>query len=400
MDKRQSGQDREYLALIPYGRQEIAETDIDAVVEVLRSDYLTQGPVVPEFEKSVAAFVGASHAIAANSATSALHLACMAMEVGTGDILWTSPNTFVASANCALYCGAEVDFVDIDPDTFNMCPTALANKLERAAAQDRLPSVVVPVHMCGQSCNMREIASLARAYGFRVLEDASHAIGGRYGNQLIGSCEYSDIAVFSFHPVKIITTGEGGMALTNSPELAQRLRLLRTHGITREAAEMESPADGPWSYEQIELGFNYRMTDIQAALGLSQLARLEQYIERRHELAERYNRLLTNLPIKTPVLSQEGTSAFHLYVVRLQEADAGISKHDLFCALRERGIGVNVHYIPVHTQPYYRRLGFQLGDFPAAENYYREAMSLPLFPSMSFQQQDAVIEALRDLIGI
>ncbi|NTV11698.1 MAG: UDP-4-amino-4,6-dideoxy-N-acetyl-beta-L-altrosamine transaminase, partial [Zoogloea sp.] len=373
--------------MIPYGRQDVTPADIEAVSAVLRSDWLTQGPAVPAFEQAVAAYCGARHAVAVNSATSALHIACIALGLGPGDRLWTSPNTFVASANCALYCGAEVDFVDIDPRTYNMSVDALAAKLEEAAEDDLLPQVVVPVHFAGQSCDMEDIHALALKFGFRILDDASHAIGGRYQDQPVGNCRYSDITIFSFHPVKIITTGEGGMALTNDPELAARMARLRSHGITREADEMEGEADGPWYYQQVELGFNYRMTDLQAALGLSQLARLDDYVARRHAIAQRYDALLANLPVKTPRRLPEAHSALHLYPIQVDAA----CRRRVFEHLRAAGIAVNVHYIPVHTQPHYRRLGFRPGDFPQAERYYSQAISLPMFATLTETQQDEVV---------
>lgn len=386
--------------MIPYGRQDITQADIDSVVAVLQSDFLTQGPMVPRFEQGVARHVGAEHALAVNSATSALHIACLALGLGPGDRLWTSPVTFVASANCGLYCGAEVDFVDIDPRTYNLCPKALEAKLQQAERDGTLPKVVVPVHLCGQPCDMQAIDALAKRYGFRVIEDASHAIGGKYQGELIGSCRYSDITVFSFHPVKIITTAEGGMVLTNDAELANRMALLRSHGITRDPAQMTHDADGPWYYQQIDLGFNYRMTELQAALGMTQLERLDQYVARRHELARRYDQLLTGLPVTTPWQHPDSYSGLHLYVVRLQ-LDKLLSSHrQVFESLREQGIGVNLHYIPVHTQPYYQRMGFQIGDFPEAERYYREAISLPMFQTMTEQQQDEVIAALQKALEI
>ncbi len=384
--------------MIPYGRQDINEADIAAVVEVLRSDFLTQGPAIERFEQAVAAYCGARHAVAVNSATSALHLACLALGLGPRDGLWTSPNTFVASANCGLYCGAKVDFVDIDPRTYNLCPNALAHKLEQAERAGRLPKVVVPVHFAGQPCDMPAIHALAQRYGFKILEDASHAIGGRYRGEPIGNGRYSDITVFSFHPVKIITTGEGGMALTNNPELAGRMTRLRTHGITRAPAEMTHEPDGPWYYQQIALGFNYRMTDLQAALGYSQFQRLDEFVARRHQLADHYDRLLADLPVVTPWQNPDAWSAFHLYVIRLDEARAGRSRRAVFEALRQRGIGVNVHYIPVHTQPYYQALGFTEGDYPEAERYYREAISLPLYPGLTDRVQQVVVEALQWVI--
>ena len=384
--------------MIPYGRQDITQADVDAVVEVLRSDFLTQGPMVPRFEQSVARHVGAEHALAVNSATSALHLACLALGLGPGDRLWTTPITFVASANSGLYCGAEVDFVDIDPQTYNLCPQALACKLEQAATDGQLPKVVVPVHLCGQACDMQAIHVLANRYGFKVIEDASHAIGGKYRGEFIGNCRYSDITVFSFHPVKIITTAEGGMALTNDARLAERMALLRSHGVTRDPEQMTREVDGPWYYQQIDLGFNYRMTELQAALGLSQMSRLNQYIERRHQLARRYDDLLTGLPLITPWQHPDSYSGLHLYVIRLQLEQIGRTHRQVFESLREQGIGVNLHYIPVHTQPYYQRLGFKAGDFPEAERYYGEAISLPMFQTMTEAQQDEVLLAIRKAI--
>lgn len=386
--------------MIPYGRQDITQADIDAVVEVLQSDYLTQGPLVPRFERTVAEHVGAQHALAVNSATSALHIACLALGLGPGDWLWTTPITFVASANCALYCGAQVDFVDIDPRTYNLCPKALGAKLEQAEKDGRLPKVVVPVHLCGQPCDMQAIHALATRYGFKVIEDASHAIGGKYRGEFIGSGRYSDITVFSFHPVKIITTAEGGMALTNSAELAERMALLRSHGVTRDPALMTHEADGPWYYQQVDLGFNYRMTELQAALGVSQMTRLDSYIARRHELARRYDEKLAQLPVLTPWQHPDSYSGLHLYVVRLRLEQLDKNHRQVFEALREQGIGVNLHYIPVHTQPYYQGLGFAAGDFPQSEQYYREAISLPMFQTMSEQQQDIVIAALGEALGV
>ncbi len=379
---------------IPYGRQDITRADIDAVVEVLRSDFLTQGPMVPRFEQAVAHYCGAKHAVVVNSATSALHIACMALYVGPGDLVWTSPITFVASANCARYCGADVDFVDIDRRTYNMSVTHLAEKLAQAEAAGRLPKVVIPVHLCGQPCEMAAIHALSQQYGFRIIEDASHAIGGRYKGERIGNGRYSDIAVFSFHPVKVITTGEGGMALTNDPALAKRMERLRTHGITREAAEMTHVADGPWYYEQLDLGFNYKMTDIQAALGLSQMQRLDEYVAKRHALAARYDELLKNFPATTPWQHADSYSGLHLYVIRLHTDAIKASHREVFERLRVAGIGVNLHYIPVYRQPYYARLGFNPCNFPEAESYYAEAMSLPMYPGLTEEQQSEVVERL------
>lgn len=380
--------------MIPYGRQDIKQADIDAVVAVLQSDYLTQGPKVPQFEQAVAAHVGAKHAQAVNSATSALHMACLALGLGPDDWLWTSPITFVASANCGLYCGAQIDFVDIDPRTSNLCPQALEEKLIAAEKAGKLPKVVVAVHLCGQPCDMAAIHSLGERYGFKIIEDASHAIGGKYKGEFIGNCRYSDITVFSFHPVKIITTAEGGMALTNSADLANKMALLRSHGITRDPAQMTHEPDGPWYYQQIDLGFNYRMTELQAALGVSQMSRLDQYVARRHELAARYDQLLANLPVTRPWQHPDSYSGLHLYVIRLQLDQIRKTHRQVFESLREQGIGVNLHYIPVHMQPYYQRMGFRAGDFPQAKRYYDEAISLPMFQTMSEAQQDVVIAAV------
>lgn len=386
--------------MIPYGRQDITQADIDAVVGVLQSDFLTQGPQVPLFEKTVAEHVGARHALAVNSATSALHIACLALGLGPGDWLWTTPITFVASANCGLYCGAQVDFVDIDPRTYNLCPQALERKLTAAQAAGRLPKVVVAVHLCGQPCDMAAIHALGQRYGFKLIEDASHAIGGKYKGEFIGNGRYSDITVFSFHPVKIITTAEGGMALTNDPELANKMALLRSHGITRNPAQMTHAPDGPWYYQQIDLGFNYRMTELQAALGVSQMARLDDYVASRHALAARYDTLLAELPLTRPWQHPDSYSGLHLYVIRLQLERIGKTHRQVFDSLREQGIGVNLHYIPVHTQPYYQQIGFKAGDFPEAARYYAEAISLPMFQTMSEAQQDLVVAALRRaLIG-
>jgi UDP-4-amino-4,6-dideoxy-N-acetyl-beta-L-altrosamine transaminase len=375
--------------MIPYGRQEITAADIAAVTAVLGSDFLTQGPAVPCFERAIADYCGAAHGVAVNSATSALHIACLALDLGPGDWLWTSPNTFVASANCGRYCGARVDFVDIDPDSYNLSPTALAAKLEQAAVSGRLPKVVIPVHFAGQPCDMEAIAALGQRYGFRIIEDASHAIGGRYRGEAIGNCRYSDITVFSFHPVKIITTGEGGLATTQDPTLAERMARLRSHGITRDPAGMQGKPEGPWYYQQIELGFNYRLTDIQAALGQSQLQRVDDYVARRQRLAARYDRGLADLPLRLPYRDPGHQSALHLYPIQVLK-----DRRPIFEALRLADIGVNVHYIPVHTQPDYGQFGFQRGDFPQAEAYYDHAISLPLFPTMTETEQDRVMAVL------
>ncbi|WP_203300256.1 UDP-4-amino-4,6-dideoxy-N-acetyl-beta-L-altrosamine transaminase [Marinobacter sediminum] len=385
--------------MIPYGKQDINQADIDAVLEVLRSDFLTQGPVVPKFEETVANHVGANHALAVNSATSALHIACLALGLGQGDWLWTTPVTFVASANCGLYCGAQVDFVDIDPKTYNLCPLALKAKLEQAKDENRLPKVVVAVHLSGQPCDMEAIAALAEEYGVKVIEDASHAIGGKYQGEFIGSSRYSDITVFSFHPVKIVTTAEGGMAVTNDAKLAERMNLLRSHGITRDPALMTQKPDGPWYYQQVDLGFNYRMTELQAALGVSQMERLEAFVARRHELAKRYDQLLADLPVVLPWQHPDSYSGLHLYVIRLKLDSITKSHKEVFESLREQGIGVNLHYIPVHTQPYYRDMGFEAETFPHSMAYYREAISLPMFQGLTEDQQDEVVEVLHKTLA-
>ena len=382
------------MSLIPYGKQSISDDDIAAVVAVLRSDFLTQGPIVPEFEKTVAVSCGANHAVAVNSATSALHIACIALGVGPGDLVWTSPITFVASANCARYCGADVDFVDIDPRTYNMSAVRLAEKLEKAKLSGRLPKVVIPVHLSGQSCEMQAIHALSQQYGFRIVEDASHAIGGSYQGEKVGSCRYSDITVFSFHPVKIITTGEGGMAVTNDLELAKHMARLRSHGITRYPAEMTHPPDGSWYYQQIELGFNYRMTDIQAALGMSQMRRLDDFVAQRHAIAQRYDDLLKDSVATTPWQHPDSHSALHLYVIRLKLGAMKTTHREVFERMRAEGIGVNLHYIPVYRQPYYAQMGFRPEDFPNAERYYAEAITLPIFPGLTVIQQGEVVRRL------
>ena len=385
--------------MIPYGRQDISAEDIQAVVDVLRSDFLTQGPQVPAFEAEVARVCEARHAIAANSATSALHVACLALDVGPGDLVWTSPITFVASANCARYCGADVDFVDIDPRTYNMSVERLAEKLETASRAGRLPKAVIPVHFAGQPCDMAAMRELAGRYGFKIIEDASHAIGGQYRGEPIGNGKYGDITILSFHPVKVVTTAEGGIALTNDDELARKMALLRSHGITRDPAQMRGASEGGWYYQQVALGFNYRMTDLQAALGRSQLTRLQSFVAERHRLAERYDAAFAGMPVTTPYRHDEGHSAFHLYVIRLQ-AGATRSRREVFDALRAAGIGVNVHYIPVHLQPYYRDLGFRPGDFPESEAYYESAITLPLFPALQPADQDRIVDAVRGAIAV
>ncbi|MFJ3523457.1 UDP-4-amino-4,6-dideoxy-N-acetyl-beta-L-altrosamine transaminase [Pseudomonas sp. NPDC090203] len=384
--------------MIPYGRQSLDQADIDAVVAVLQSDWLTQGPTIERFEAAMAERCEAGFGIAVSNATAALHIACLAAGLGEGDALWTSPNTFLASANCGRYCGADVDFVDIDPLTWNLDVNALEHKLRAAERIGKLPKVLVAVAFSGQSCDMRAIAELARTYGFIVIEDASHAVGARYAGRPVGCGEFADMTVFSFHPVKIITTGEGGLVLTNRPELAERLRRLRSHGMTRDPAQMDEPSHGPWYYQQVELGFNYRITDMQAALGLSQLGKLDGFLARRRELAARYQQLLADLRLDLPTAQADAESAWHLYVVRLQTQRLAVSHREVFEGLRAAGVGVNVHYIPVHLQPYYRDLGFIAGDFPEAEAYYAQAISLPLFPAMTHEQQDFVIGQLKTLL--
>ncbi|WP_040262303.1 UDP-4-amino-4,6-dideoxy-N-acetyl-beta-L-altrosamine transaminase [Pseudomonas massiliensis] len=375
--------------MIPYGRQSVDEADIDAVVQVLRSDWLTQGPAIERFEAAMASRCGTDHGVMVSNATAALHLACLAAGLGPGEWLWTSPNTFLASANCGLYCGAQVDFVDIDPFTWNISAQALAAKLAVAKREGRLPKVVVAVAFAGQSCDMATFADLARQYGFTLIEDASHAVGASYQGQPVGSGQYADMTVFSFHPVKIITTGEGGLVVTRHAGLAERLRRLRSHGMTRDPALMTEPSHGPWYYQQLELGFNYRATDLQAALGVSQLARLDGFLERRRALATAYDQALARLPLRLPARQPGAESAWHLYVVRVPQR-----RDEVFAALRAAGIGVNVHYIPVHLQPYYRQLGFGPGDFPEAEAYYREALSLPLYPGLTATEQRYIVDTL------
>ena len=380
--------------MIPYARQSISRDDIEAVTDVLRSDFLTQGPVVPRFERAIADRTGARHAVAVNSATSALHIACLALDLRPGDRLWTSPNTFVASANCGLYCGAAVDFVDIDPATGNMSVAALDERLRRAADANALPKVVVPVHFAGQPTDQEDIFHLSRQYGFRVLEDASHSIGASRNGEPVGSCRWSHVTVFSFHPVKIITSGEGGMAVTNDPEIAHRLAMLRTHGITRDTRFMADADPPAWSYEQQLLGFNYRLTDLQAALGLSQLARIDSFVKRRRDIAARYDRELAGSPVQRPAVKPENQSAHHLYVIRV----AAQTRRAVFESMRKAGIGVNVHYTPVHLQPFYRASGFAEGLCPEAERHGREAISLPLYAELSDEDQHRVIESLREAL--
>ncbi len=384
--------------MIPYGKQDINQTDIDSVVNVLQSDFLTQGPQVPLFEKTVSNYCGAEYGVAVNSATSALHIACLALGLGKDDYLWTSPNTFVASANCGLYCGAKVDFVDIDPLTYNLSSEDLEKKLIQAKNDNKLPKIVIPVHFSGQSCNMKKIHLLSQEYDFKIIEDASHAIGGKYLDQPIGGCQYSDITVFSFHPVKIITTAEGGLATTNNKELLGRMQLFRSHGVTRDPELMTKEAEGEWYYQQVDLGFNYRMTELQAALGVSQMNRLDEFIVNRHVLQKRYDQLLSDLPVITPHQSNFSYSALHLYPIQIDTKKTNKNRSKIFDALRLNNIGVNVHYIPVHMQPYYEKMGFEFGDFPTAESYYSNTISLPMFSKLSFNSQDMIISTLQKVL--
>ena len=381
--------------MIYYGRQDINEADIQAVEAVLRSDFLTQGPAIERFERGVADYCGAKYAVAVCNATAALHIACLAAGLGKGDVLWTTPITFVASANCALYCGSDVDFVDIDAKTYNMNADLLEDKLRTAKAEGKLPKMVIPVHLAGQSCDMRRIRALADEYGFAITEDASHAVGADYLDTKVGSCAFSDMTVFSFHPVKIVTTGEGGMVLTNDDALYEKLRLYRSHGITRDPKYMTHESDGPWYYQQIALGFNYRMTDMQAALGCSQMDRLDEFVARRRALAARYDRELAKLPLKVPTVLPDALPAWHLYVVRIDFDRVHKTKTQIFAEMRDRGVALNLHYIPVHTQPYYEARGFRAGDFPCSERYYEEALTLPLYSGLTDNEQDHVVEVLK-----
>jgi UDP-4-amino-4,6-dideoxy-N-acetyl-beta-L-altrosamine transaminase len=388
------------MKAIPYGRQDIDQFDIDSVVEVLRSDFLTQGPIVPEFESALANYCGAQYAVAVNSATSALHIACLALGVGRGDVVWTSPITFVASANCALYCGATVDFVDIDPRTYNLSVERLSEKLASAKQTGQLPKVVIPVHLCGQSCDMAAIYALGQQYGFKIIEDASHAIGGKYKKEPIGNCRYSDITIFSFHPVKIITSGEGGVAITNGATLAKLMRLLRSHGISSATEDLQlRPTDEIWNYQQMDLGFNYRMTELQAALGLSQMRRLDSFVEKRHSIARRYDSELNGLPIETPWQHLDSYSSYHLYPIRINQKKCGKTQRDVYNALQAAAINVNLHYIPVYRQPYYEAMGFKMGYCPESEQYYKEVLSIPMYSALADTEQDKVICKLNEALA-
>ena len=385
--------------MIPYGCQEITETDIAEVEKVLRSDFLTQGPTVPKFEKAVASYCGAKHAVAVNSATSALHIACLSLGLSQGDWLWTSPNTFVASANCGRYCGADIDFVDIDPKTYNMSIDALSEKLIKAEKLGKLPKIVVPVHFAGQPCNMHSIYDLSKRYGFKIIEDASHAIGASYNKIKVGSCTHSDITVFSFHPVKIITTAEGGMALTNNKDIADKISRLRTHGITKNKKKMEErPENEIWNYQQIELGFNYRMNDIQAALGLNQMKRLDKYVKRRHKIAKYYDTKLKNLSLKTPWQLPNVYSSYHLYPIIIKANSDFKTQRQVYDELKKNDILANLHYIPVHRHPYYENLGFKKNDFPIAEKLHQEIISIPMYPAIQDEHQEYVVETLRKVM--
>jgi UDP-4-amino-4,6-dideoxy-N-acetyl-beta-L-altrosamine transaminase len=384
--------------MIPYGKQDINQSDIEAVIEVLKSDFLTQGPQVPLFEKNVSNYSNAQYGVAVNSATSALHVACLALGLGKDDWLWTSPNSFVASANCGLYCGAKVDFVDIDPKTYNLSVEELKKKLIQAKKDNKLPKIVIPVHFAGQSCDMQSIHKLSKEFGFKIIEDASHAIGGKYLNKPIGGCQYSDITVFSFHPVKIITTAEGGLATTNQQDLAEKMQLFRAHGITRDSKLMTKETEGGWYYQQVELGFNYRMNDLQAALGIAQMKRLDKFITIRHLLKQRYHELLKDLPLITPTQSSDSYSSLHLYPVQLKLEQISKTQNQIFDELRKSGVGVNLHYIPIHMQPYYQNTGFKKGDFPKVEDYYSRAISIPIYQGLTFEYQDKVVKVLKELL--
>ncbi|MDC3262018.1 UDP-4-amino-4,6-dideoxy-N-acetyl-beta-L-altrosamine transaminase [Candidatus Pseudothioglobus singularis] len=387
------------MKVIPYGKQDINQTDIDSVVSVLKSDFLTQGPQVPLFEKTVSEYCGVKYGVAVSNATAALHIACLALNLGPGDWLWTSPITFVATANCALYCGAQVDFVDIDPRTYNISVESLGNKLAQAKKDGKLPKIVAAVHLCGQSCDMAAIQVLSKQYGFKIIEDASHALGGKYKNKTIGSCCYSDITVFSFHPVKIITTGEGGMVLTNNQELADLMQRYRSHGITNDASNMQPRSnDEIWNYQQISLGFNYRMTDIQAALGVSQMTHLDKFITKRQQIAKRYNIELAELALQTPYQNSDSYSSYHLYPIRIKLVQGKQNQRQFYDALQLAGINVNLHYIPVYRQPYYEKMGYKVGYCPEAEQYHKEAISIPMYPSMSEVQQNYVVKTIKNLI--
>jgi UDP-4-amino-4,6-dideoxy-N-acetyl-beta-L-altrosamine transaminase len=387
--------------MIPYSRQEITEEDILEVEKILRSDFLTQGPAVPKFEQAIASYCGAKYAVAVNSATSALHIACLALNLGPGDLLWTSPNTFVASANCGRYCGADIDFVDIDPKTYNMSVDVLSEKLLKAEKLGKLPKIVVPVHFAGQPCDMIEISKLAKKYNFKIIEDASHAIGASYNKIKVGSCVHSDITVLSFHPVKIITTAEGGMALSNNKDIVDKMSRLRAHGITNDKTKFKERAkDEIWNYQQIELGFNYRMNDIQAALGLNQMKRLDEYIERRHNIAEYYDKEIKKLPLITPWQAPGVYSSYHLYPILVNNISKIKTQKQIYDELRKNNIAVNLHYVPVHRHPYYEDIGFKKNDFPIIERLHKEIITIPLYPTLKKEQQEYVVAALKKVTTV
>ena len=383
---------------IPYAKQSVNQDDIDQVIETLQSDFLTQGPQVEKFENELSKYVGVKYAVSTNSATSALHISCMALELKKNDTVWTSPISFVASSNCALYCGANIDFVDIDPLTFNLCNKKLKEKLILAKKQNKIPKILIAVHMAGQSCDMETIYQLSKEYKFKVIEDASHAIGGKYKDLLIGSCNYSDITIFSFHPVKIITTAEGGMAVTNNKEVSRKLKLFSSHGITRDDSEMTKEKEGSWYYQQILLGYNYRMNDLQASLGISQLKRIDTFVKKRHLIAQQYFNKLDNLPIILPYLNTNSYSAFHLFIIQLKLDKIKITHKEVFETLRKSGINVNLHYIPIHLHPYYTELGFKKGAFPNSENYYASAISLPMFPDLKTEEIEYITDKIKNIL--
>jgi UDP-4-amino-4,6-dideoxy-N-acetyl-beta-L-altrosamine transaminase len=383
--------------MIPYGKQDINQADINAVIKVLKSDFLTQGPIVPAFEQTISNYTGADFSVATNSATSALHISCLALGLKEGDWLWTSPNSFVASANCGLYCGAKVDFVDIDSKTYNLSTKELERKLIKAKQENKVPKIVIPVHFAGQSCEMQKIYVLSKKYGFKIIEDASHAIGGKYLDKPVGNCKYSDITIFSFHPVKIITTAEGGVATTNSIDLAEKMRIYRGHGIIKDKERL-TKEKGDWYYQQIDLGFNYRMNELQAALGISQMQRLDKFVAKRHALQERYDELLDGLPLLKPFQHLDNYSALHLYPIQIELSSVDKSRKQIFNELRESGIGVNVHYIPIHTQLYYKQFGYREGDYPNAESYYNKAITIPIFHTMKKNQQNKIIKCLEKIL--
>ncbi len=376
--------------MIPYSRQSINENDINEVIKVLKSEMITQGPIVEKFEKTICSYTSSNYSVLTNSATSALHISCLALGLSKGDILWTSPNSYVASANVGLLCNAKVDFVDIDPENYNMCPTALSIKLKNAEKLGQLPKIVMPVHFAGQSCDMIKIKKLSEKYGFKIIEDASHAIGGSYNNTKIGSCRFSDITVFSFHPVKIITTAEGGCAITNNEEIFEKLKLLSSHGVTRNPKFMAEKNSDKWVYDQISIGFNYRMSDMNAALGLSQLLRIDCFLKKRNKIAKKYFQQLKNIDLKLPKQEDYNLSAFHLFPIQVK------NRKRIYELFHQNDIKVNVHYRPIHTQPFWQKRGFKSGLFPNSEFYYSQAISLPIFYDLNDELQDNVIKILQN----